>query len=210
MKQSNIRLKLGFGLIVVAVMSWGWNDSTRVSLKSLGFLALCSEVWLHRMLSCGNTLLWDRHGGLPDMLKSSAWGFGFLSSSWWAHWTQPAGTESSECLITWLAGAEATQTVRAERISLDRFPGMKSIKAGIIPPSSSVVENAGLEFPLLACALRTDMASSALLHGVALLLPSEVSVLATVSRLPSQLLLGHKTVSAGGCSFAPGKGAYVP
>lgn len=130
-------------------MSWCWNDPVRVSLKSFISLPLSSEVWLHRMLSCGNTLQWDRHSeGLPDMLRSSAWGFGFLSSSWWARWTQPEETESSECLITYLAGAEATETVRAEQISLERFPGMKSMKAEIIPPSSRVVEKAGLEFLL--------------------------------------------------------------
>lgn len=130
-------------------MSWCWNDPVRVSLKSFISLPLSSEVWLHRMLSCGNTLQWDRHSeGLQDMLRSSAWGFGFLSSSWWARWTQPAETESSECLITYLAGAEATETVRAEQISLERFPGMKSMKAEIIPPFSRVVEKAGLEFLL--------------------------------------------------------------
>lgn len=122
----------GFGFNGLAVMSWCWNDPTRVSLK-VSFFALCREIWLHRMLSCGNTLLWDRHSkGLPDMLRSSSWDFGFVSSSWWAHWTQPAGTESNECLIADLVGAEVAQTVRAEQISLERFPGMKSIKAEII------------------------------------------------------------------------------
>lgn len=65
-----------------------------------------------------------------------------------------------------------TQTVHAEQISLERFPGMRSIKAEIIPPSSRVVEKAGLECPLLACAV---------LHGISLLLPSEVFVLASVN-----------------------------
>lgn len=75
-------------------------------LESLSFLALCREIWLRRMLSCGSTLLWDRHSkGLPDMLRSSTWDFGFVSSSWWALWTQPAGTESNECLPHhWLSG----------------------------------------------------------------------------------------------------------
>lgn len=107
------------------------------------------------------------------------------------------------------SGEEVTQTVRAEQISLERFPGMESIKAEIIPPSSRVVEKAGPECPILACALRTDMARSALLHGAALLL--HLGYLCwPMSRLPSQLLLDHKIVSAGGCFFRPGTGAYIP
>ena len=189
------------------MLEWAYKGQ----LESLSFLALCREIWLHRMLSCGNTLLWDRHSkGLPDMLRSSTWDFGFVSSSWWAHWTQPAGTECNECLITDLAGAEAAQTVCAEQISLERFPGMKSIKAEIIPHSSRVVAKACHEFTLLACTLSTDMARSAIPHGVALLLPAGAFVLATVPVLPSQLLLGHKIVSAGGNFFGPRKGAYIP
>lgn len=84
------------------------------------------------------------------------------------------------------------------------------IQKQIIPPSSRVGEKAGLEFSPLACALRTGMARSALLHAVALLLFSEVFVLAALSRLPSQLLLGHEIVSAGGCFFRLGKSAYIP
>lgn len=180
-------------------------------LESLSFLALCREIWLHRMLSCGNTLLWDRHSkGLPDMLRNSSWDFGFVSSSRWAHWTQPAGNESNECLITDLAEAEAAQTVRAEQISRERFPGMKSLKAEIIPHSSRVVEKAGHEFTLLASALSMGMARSALAHGVVLLPPAGAFMLAAVPMLPSQLLLGHKVVSAGGDFFGPRKRAYIP
>ena len=87
---------------------------------------------------------------------------------------------------------------------------MKSIKAEIIPHSSRVVEKACHEFTLLTCTLSTDMARSAIPHGVALLLPAGAFVLATVPVLPSQLLLGHKIVSAGGNFFGPRKGAYIP
>lgn len=79
-------------------------------LESLSFLALCREIWLCRILSCGNTLLWDRHiKGLLDMLRSSTWDFGFVSSSWWALRTQPAGAESNECLPHhWLSGGRGS------------------------------------------------------------------------------------------------------
>lgn len=158
-------------------------------LESLIFLALCRERWLHRTLSCGNTLLWNRLSKrLPDKLRSSTWDSGFLLSSWWARWTQLAGTESNECLITDLVGAEAAQTVRAEWISLERLPGMKSIKAEIKPHSSRVVEKAGHEFTLLACALSMGTARSALPYGVALLLPAGAFVLAALPVLPHQPL----------------------
>jgi len=65
---------------------------------------------------------------------------------------------------------------------------MRSIKAEIIPPSSRVVEKAGHELTLIACALATDMARNAVPHGVALLLPAGVFVLAAVLVLPSQLV----------------------
>lgn len=120
---------LGFGLNVLAVTTV--MLTYKGQLVSPSFRALYREMWLHRMLKCGSTSLWDRHSeGCSDILRSSASGFRFVSSSWWAHWTQPAGTESNECLIIELAGAEAeaAQTVHAERISLERIPGIKSIK----------------------------------------------------------------------------------
>lgn len=87
---------------------------------------------------------------------------------------------------------------------------MKSIKAEIIPHSGRVVEKAGHEFTLPACVLSTDTTRSALPRGVAELRPAGAFVLAAVLVLPSQLLLGHKIVSAGGNFLGPGKGAYIP
>lgn len=164
---------LGFGLNVLAVTSWCWNHPTRVSLKVLvSWLYAekydCVGYWAVVIHYCETDTskvfqtCWGAQLEILDLSQALDELFGH---------SQQGLKAMSACLITDLVEAEAAQTVCAEH-SLERFPGMKSITAEIVLNSSRVMEKAGHEFSLLACALSTDMTRSAHPHGVALLLPT--------------------------------------